>query len=141
MGKDNVSIMILIGLIVNSLFIQVVSQSETTSRNGYANIQVWNGGVMIYAHNYLAGKEFYHLENITALYSNGSTQEMVVKDREVYTGTRWDEFITKYSSPETLTLVTCYPEVGTTSWRLIVELENQHERNETTTNRFIYDVR
>lgn len=120
----------------------LLSQAETTMRDGYLNINNWNGGVMIYAHNSLAGGEFYHLETVTALYLDGSTQEMKVKDRQVYTGNNWEEFITEYSSPEILTLVTCYPEVGTTSWRLVIELENKHDRTDTTkTNRFIHNVR
>lgn len=106
------------------MYIPLLPQIETTARNGYANIDYWDGGNFIYAHNYLSGGEFYNIETVTALYLDGSTQEMSVKDTQVYAGNGWEEFIISHSSQETLTLITCYPKYGMTSWRFVAELEN-----------------
>ena len=117
--------MILIALIINSFYIPLlpdITSNPTTLRNGYANVQEWDGGTLVYAHNYLSGGLLYELEDVSAVYSNGDIVHMQVKKRIVYTS-NWKKTLSDYSSPTTLTLVTCYPEIGTTSWRLMIEIE------------------
>lgn len=116
--------MIIIALIINSIYIPLIPDTtiHTTDKDGYANIQAWDGGTIIYAHNYLSGGLFYELRSVSALYDNGDVVPMRIKNKVVYTSD-WDKTLTDYSDPSTITLVTCYPQKGTSSWRLIIELE------------------
>jgi len=110
------------GLMINGRYVPLVEEVETTTREGYANVEYWDGGTMVYAHNYLTGREFYRIMSVMGLLPNGLLQAYEIKKSIVYTGQDWEKVISEYSSPGSITLVTCYPEVGTTSWRYIVEL-------------------
>jgi hypothetical protein len=134
------NIIILLGLIINAHAVPVISEYETTLRDGYANESSWQGGTLIYAHNYLSGVEFYNLEIgeiVTAYYSDGSTKEFQVIKKDAYAfgnsddklemrvDQQWIEMgkvINMYSAPDSITLFTCYPEDGQTTGRLFVEL-------------------
>lgn len=141
------NIIILLGLIINAHTIPVISEYETTLRDGYANEASWQGGTLIYAHNYLSGAEFYNLdigEIVTAYYSDGSTKEFEVVKKDAYAfgnpvnkselrvDYQWVEMgkvISMYSAPDSITLFTCYPEDGQTTGRLLVELSPYQTRD------------
>jgi sortase (surface protein transpeptidase) len=117
-------------LIINTQVIFLVTSSTylpTTERDGYANIEQWYGGTLIYAHNYLSGAEFDEAETITAIYADGSAKQFEVTRTIVIDGADWTTTLLDYSTPETITLATCYPEhAANTSMRLIVELTEVH---------------
>lgn len=104
---------------------QIASPAPDIS--GFASMVTWDMGNMVYAHNYLEGSEFYGAENMTVIYPDGTTERMEIKNREIFTGQDWEKFLTSNSSVDSLTLVTCYPRSGITSWRYLVEMQKEEE--------------
>lgn len=143
--KDAMNIILLIGLFLNNHYISLIDvnggDTTTTNLSGYANVSSWSGGTYIYAHNYLAGAEFYDLEigeTIIAFYSDGSTKEFQVANHDEFSfgnpddelalrvNYQWmdiDSVVKLYSSPDTLTLATCFPAQGQMTGRLYIRLE------------------
>lgn len=115
----------MIALIVNAQLIMLMSShtyQPTIERDGYANIEQWFDGTLIYAHNYLSGGEFYNADIVTAIYADGTTKQFVVTRTAVIDGADWEAGLLAYSTPETLTLATCYPERAVnTSLRYLAE--------------------
>ncbi len=85
----------------------------TPTQPDQAGVIYWDGGTMIYAHNYLAGGLLYELKEgdiITATFEDGREREYVLMLKRVIEPDRWHKAIVTYSSPNTLTFVTCWPE-------------------------------
>lgn len=120
----------IVALIINAQVILLITSHTylpTIERTGYANIEQWYDGTLIYAHNYLAGAAFDDAETITAIYADGSAKQFGVIRTIVIDGADWTTTLLDYSTPETITLATCYPEhAANTSMRLIVELAEVH---------------
>ena len=115
----------LTALIIGAQMITLIpahTTDPTTTQADAANIETWYDGTLVYAHNNLAGAQFYTAETITALYSDGSARQYQTQARTVTTSEAWETNLLNYSTPETITLATCYPENATASWRLLVQL-------------------
>ena len=80
----------------------------TTDQRGEANIETWSGRTLIYAHNYLSGAIFDDAGTITMIYTDGSTKQFEVSRTIVIDNADWTATILDYSTPETITLATCY---------------------------------
>ena len=92
------------------LLMQSHTYLPTIERTGYANIETWSGGTLIYAHNYLDGKYFDDADLITIIYTDGSTKQFEVSRTIVIDNADWTSTILDYSTPDTITLATCYTE-------------------------------
>lgn len=117
----------MIALLINAQAVILIASHTylpTIERTGYANIEQWNDGTLIYAHNYLAGAQFDEAETMTILYADGSARQFEVTRTIVIEHADWATTLLEYSTPETITLATCYTD--TTVW--LAELkEVQHD--------------
>lgn len=115
-------------LLIGAQPIPLINQVDTTDQRGYANIQYWDGGVFIYAHNYMAGGAFYDLTEMTVIDKDGHLTRYEVKQTYIMTDPdEWTRVIMEYSSPETITLTTCYPPNSTGEW-YIKEMQRIQEQ-------------
>lgn len=118
-------------MIINAHLITLISSFTylpAIEKQGHANIEYWHDGTLIYAHNYLSGSEFYDFDIVTAVYSDGSAKKFEIQKQIVIDKADWGTTILDYSTPETLTLVTCYPiSSGETSLRLVIQLKIQED--------------
>jgi len=80
----------------------------TTDKRGEANIETWSSGTLIYAHNYLSGANFDDADLMTIIYTDGSAKQFEVSRTIVIDNADWTTTILDYSTPETITLATCY---------------------------------
>lgn len=81
--------------------------------------EYWDGGTAIY----VPGEYLYDAERITIDFSNGEVIEYRTVKRQIYfTDMEWDKFLYKYSSPDTITFMTCYPRNSISPWVLVVEM-------------------
>ncbi len=85
----------------------------TTDQRGEANIETWSGGTLIYAHNYLDGNMFYDLTEATIIHDGQAAKYEVIETTIVTDPAQWAQALEQLSSPETITLATCYPPNGT----------------------------
>lgn len=85
----------------------------TTDQRGEANIETWSGGTLIYAHNYLDGNMFYDLTEATIIHNGQAAKYEVIETTIVTDPAQWAQALEQLSSPETITLATCYPPNGT----------------------------
>ncbi len=100
----------MICILINGIYISliaVMSTVTTTDRIGYANLHEWQGGTLMYAHNYLSGAEFYKAETITVYYDDGDTQIFDAIYAARVPSVNWTYEIQEHSTPGTITLVTC----------------------------------
>ena len=115
--------LILIVLIINGHLISLlnvpVDTSITPEKDGYASITNWYGGTMVYAHNYLSGDLFNEIETVKAIKADGTVLDLKIKQIVIVPNEDWEESIIKYSSLDTITLVTCYYD---NNYRVIVQL-------------------
>lgn len=103
----------MIALLINAQAIVLIASHTnlpTIERTGYANFETWFDGTLIYAHNYLAGAAFDDAETMTVLYADGSVKQFEVTRTIVIDNTDWTATLLEYSTPETITLATCYTE-------------------------------
>lgn len=117
-------------LLINAAAIPLIAMTSptiVTDRIGYANASPYLGGTLIYAHYELAGMDFIRAdEGVTIIQADGSAKQYEV----IKQGTGWAWQLPEYISPDTITLFTCYPTVGTTDRRWMVELaEVTHDDN------------
>lgn len=106
----------------------------------------WVGGTIGLAHNYMSGEHFHDLQLGDTIYIVNEDHELVklqVVMRGEYlfegepsvTGNLWvdggmitiSQLIEKYSSPGSLTLITCWPRGGETTGQLILKLSPVQE--------------
>lgn len=102
--------LLIIGILIHGSYLSTIRVEEnvTTEREGYTNINYWDDGTMIYAHNYLSGNLFYEADEITIVYEDGSTLDYQLEDSyELDHLSAWKNAIKSMSSDDTLTLVTC----------------------------------
>lgn len=130
-------IAVLLWLIVNNKPLSLVAvpdTSTTISEVGYANIHQWDGGTLVYAHDYMSGSEFYDLvanEIVVAGYSDGTqidyrvTGAGIYTYREVVDFAEWERILRSMSGDKILTLVTCYQPKG---WYFVKLAEVQNGR-------------
>jgi hypothetical protein len=83
----------------------------------------WQGGTVVYSHNWQGGQYFYDVESAVISFADNTSAEYKVTKKQVYTPLeQWTKFLSAYSAPGDVTLVTCYPRNGRTSWRMVVQL-------------------
>lgn len=102
--------LLIIGVLIHGSYLSTirVETNVTTEREGYTNINYWDEGTMIYAHNYLSGALFPEAETITVVYEDGSTADFELDNSyELYHLSAWTNTIERMSSDDTLTFVTC----------------------------------
>lgn len=107
----------IVALIINTQAIVLIASHTylpTTERTGYANIEQWYDGTLIYAHNYLSGAEFDEAETMTVIYTDGSSKQFDVTRTVVIEHADWTTTLLDYSTPNTITLATCATD--TTVW-------------------------
>jgi len=124
---------VIVALVINAQAIMLIvshTYLPTVERTGYANIETWSGGTLIYAHNYLAGANFDDAETMTMIYADGSTKEFEVSRTIVTDNADWTATILDYSTPKTITLATCYTEDQI--W--IAELKEANNGKDSHTN-------
>ena len=119
----------IVALIINAQAIVLIASHTylpTTERTGYANIEQWYDGTLIYAHNYLSGAEFDEAETMTVIYTDGSARQFEVTRTIIIDNADWTTTLLEYSTPETITLATCATE--STVW--IAELTEVHQHDD-----------
>ena len=102
----------IVALIINAQVIFLVSSKTylpTIERADYANVETWFDGTLVYAHNYLVGSSFYDTDIVTVIYKNGSVKQFEVENSTVVDNKYWRNELLRYSTPDTITLATCYP--------------------------------
>lgn len=120
----------MIAIIINTQMIYLISSQTiypTIERLGYANVETWYDGTLIYAHNYLSGAEFYKVETLSVLYADGSMKYFEAVRQTVTTGEEWQTTLLEYSTPQTITLATCHPIQS--DWRWVVELKEVYRND------------
>ena len=106
-----IEFIVIVALIINAQVILLITSHTylpTIERTGYANIEQWYDGTLIYAHNYLSGANFDDTKTMTMVYADGSTKQFEVSRTIVIDNADWTATILDYSTPETITLATCY---------------------------------
>ena len=90
-----------------------INAPQTPTDPDQAGVIYWQGGTMVYAHNYLAGGLLYDMrtgDTITVMMDDGSEQEYILLRKTVAAPENWIRSIIAYSSPKSITFVTCWPE-------------------------------
>ena len=116
----------IVALIINAQAIILITSHTylpTTERTGYANIEQWYDGTLIYAHNYLAGADFDEAETMTVIYADGGAKQFEVTRTVVIEHADWTSTLLDYSTPDTITLATCYT-AGTIWMAELTEADN-----------------
>lgn len=90
-----------------------INAPQTPTDPDQAGVIYWDGGTMIYAHNYLAGGLLYDMragDTITVTTEDGEEKEYILLRKTVTAPENWIRSIISYSSPTSITFVTCWPE-------------------------------
>ena len=125
-----IEFIVIVALIINAQAIILISSHTylpTIERTGYANVEQWYDGTLIYAHNYLSGAEFDEAEIMTILYTDGSARQFEVTRTIVIEHADWTTTLLDYSTPDTITLATCA--TATTVW--LAELTEVHNNDDS----------
>ena len=119
----------IVALIINAQAIILISSHTylpTIERTGYANVEQWYDGTLIYAHNYLSGADFDEAETMTVIYSDGSAKQFEVTRTIIIEHADWTTTLLDYSTTDTITLARCATD--TTVW--LAELTEVHNNDD-----------
>jgi hypothetical protein len=108
---------------MNALVILSLIIGGVTIPNEQLTQADWQGGTVVYSHNWQGGQYFYDMQGAVISFADNTSAEYIVTKSMVYTPLEtWVGFLPQYSRPGDVTLVTCYPKTGRTSWRMVVQL-------------------